>query len=53
MGPHLVSLPLIASEAVDLSQASVDDKLLGLLSPYISMRSTCSILARGGQPISP
>jgi hypothetical protein len=52
-GPHSVSLPLTASEAVGLSQVSIDDKLLGLLDPYISMQSVRSILARGGQLISP
>jgi hypothetical protein len=52
-GPHPVSLPLMVSEAIGLSQASVDDRLLGLLSPYNSMLSVCSILAHGGQPIGP
>jgi hypothetical protein len=37
VGSHLVSLPLIASEAVGLIQDSVDDDLLGLLGPYTSM----------------
>jgi hypothetical protein len=49
--PHLASLPLTASEAVGLSQASVDDKLLGLLGSDTSMRSVRSILPRGGQSI--
>jgi hypothetical protein len=53
MGLHPISLPLIVSEAVGLSQDSVDDKLLGLLGPYIRMRSIRSILARGGEPIGP
>jgi hypothetical protein len=53
MGPHLVSLPLTASEAIGLSQDYVDNKLLGLLGPYTSMRSVRSIIARGGQPIGP
>jgi hypothetical protein len=48
MGPHLVSLPLSTKEVVGLSQASVDDKLLGLLGPYTSMLSVCSILALAG-----
>jgi hypothetical protein len=39
------------NKAADLSQASVNDKLLGYLGSYISMRSVRSILARGGQPI--
>jgi hypothetical protein len=39
------------NKAVDLNQAFINDKLLGLLGPYISMRSVCSTLARGGQPI--
>jgi hypothetical protein len=52
-GPHPVSLPLTASEAVGLSQASVDDMLLGLLGPYTSMQSVRSIHARGGQHIGP
>jgi hypothetical protein len=47
-GPNPVSLPLTANEAVGLSQASVDDMLLGLLDPYTSMWSVRSILARGG-----
>jgi hypothetical protein len=37
--------PLTASEAVGLSQASIDDMLLGLLGPYTSMLSVHSILA--------
>jgi hypothetical protein len=53
VGPHLVSLSLTASEVVDLSQDSVDNKLLGLLGPYISMRLVRSILTHGGQPIDP
>jgi hypothetical protein len=53
VGPHLVSLPLSTKEVVGLSQASVDDKLIGLLGPYISMWSIHSILARGGQSIGP
>jgi hypothetical protein len=36
-GFHLVSLPLTASEAIGVSQAPIDDKLLGLLDPYTSM----------------
>jgi hypothetical protein len=53
VGPHLVSLSLIASEVVGLSQASVDNRLLGLLDPYTTMRSVRSIFARGGQHIGP
>jgi hypothetical protein len=53
MGPQLVSLSLTASEAVGLSQASIDDKLLGLLGPYTSMRSVRSILTHRGQLIGP
>jgi hypothetical protein len=37
MGLHPISLPLTASEAVGLSQDSVNDKLLSLLGPYTSM----------------
>jgi hypothetical protein len=53
MGHHPVSLPLTVSEAVDLNQDSIDDRLLGLLGTYTSMRSVHSILARVGQPIGP
>jgi hypothetical protein len=53
VGPRLVSLPLTASEAVGLIQDPVDDKLLGLLDPYTSMRSIHSILSHGAQPIDP
>jgi hypothetical protein len=52
-GLHPVSLPLTTSEAVGLSQTSVDNKLLGLLGPYTSMRLVRSIHARGGQHIGP
>jgi hypothetical protein len=47
MGPHPVSLPLSASEAVGLIQDYVDDKLLGLLGPYTSTRSVRSICLWG------
>jgi hypothetical protein len=53
LGPHLVSLPLTASEPVGLGQDSVNDKLPGLLDPYTSMRLIRLILAHGGQPIGP
>jgi hypothetical protein len=53
VGSHPVSLPLSTKKIVDLSQASIDDKLLGLLGPYTSMRLVHSILACGGQPIGP
>jgi hypothetical protein len=38
------------NEIVDLSQTSVDDKLLGLLAHIISMRLVRSILAHGANP---
>jgi hypothetical protein len=38
-GPHPVSLPLSTKESVGLRQVYVNDKLLGLLGPYTSMRS--------------
>jgi hypothetical protein len=53
VGPHPISLPLSTKEVVGLSQASVDDKLLGLLGPYTNMRLVYSILAHVGEPIGP
>jgi hypothetical protein len=39
--------PLTFSETIGLSQAPVDNRLLGSLGPYTSMRLVHSILARG------
>jgi hypothetical protein len=36
---------------VRVKSPSVDGRLIGLLGPYNSMRSVCSILTPGGQSI--
>jgi hypothetical protein len=45
--------PKLANEARGVSQAHVDDQLLGLSGHITGMRSVRSILAHGDQPIGP
>jgi hypothetical protein len=53
VGPHPVSLSPHKHRSSEESHTTFNNKLLGLLDSYISMRSVHSILAHGSQPIGP